>query len=46
MSIGHDGAGFCFDNEQPRHQVYIEPFELARRLVTNGEYAQFIADGG
>ena len=46
MSIGHDGAGFCFDNEQPRHQVYIAPFELARRLVTNGEYAQFIADGG
>jgi ergothioneine biosynthesis protein EgtB len=46
VSIGHDAAGFCFDNEQPRHQVYIEPFELARRLVTNGEYAQFIADGG
>ena len=46
MSIGYDGAGFCFDNEQPRHQVYIAPFELARRLVTNGEYAQFIADGG
>jgi len=46
VSIGHDGAGFCFDNEQPRHQVYIAPFELARRLVTNGEYEQFIADGG
>ena len=46
VSIGHDGAGFCFDNEQPRHPVYIAPFELAQRLVTNGEYEQFIADGG
>jgi ergothioneine biosynthesis protein EgtB len=46
VSIGNDTSDFCFDNEQPRHQVYIAPFELARRLVTNGEYAQFIADGG
>jgi len=46
VEVGHTGDGFCFDNELPRHRVYIEPFELADRLVTNGEYAAFIADGG
>ncbi len=44
--IGHDGDGFAFDNEGPRHRVLLEPFELAGRLVTNGEWEQFIADGG
>jgi len=44
--IGHDGAGFAFDNEGPRHKVWLEPFRLASRLVTNGEYAAFIEDGG
>ncbi len=44
--VGHDGDGFAFDNETPRHREFIEPFELASRLVTNGEYAAFIADGG
>src|SRR5581483_1314736 len=44
--IGHDGDGFCFDNEQPRHRVFIEAFELASRPVTNGEYLEFIRDGG
>lgn len=44
--IGHAGGGFAFDNEQPRHQVFLEPFELAMRLVTNGEYLAFIEDGG
>ena len=44
--VGHDGSGFCFDNEMPRHRVWLEPFRLATRLVTNGEYAEFIADGG
>ena len=44
--IGHDGAGFAFDNEGPRHRVLLEPFALADRLVTNGEWGQFIADGG
>ncbi|MGH8854357.1 MAG: SUMF1/EgtB/PvdO family nonheme iron enzyme, partial [Telluria sp.] len=44
--IGHDGAGFCFDNELPRHRTYVAPFELASRLVTNREYREFIAAGG
>ncbi len=44
--IGHDGDGFCFDNEQPRHRVWLEPYSLARRLVTCAEYAEFMADGG
>lgn len=46
VHIGHDGEGFCFDNEVPRHQVLLQPFQLASRLVTNGEYADFIAAGG
>jgi ergothioneine biosynthesis protein EgtB len=44
--IGHGGAGFAFDNETPRHKVWLEPFRLASRLVTCGEYAGFIAAGG
>ena len=44
--VGYEGDGFCFDNELPRHQVWLEPFSLARRLVTCGEFAEFIADGG
>ena len=43
---GHAGEGFCFDNELPRHRVWLEPYALADRLVTCGEYAEFIADGG
>ncbi len=43
---GYDGAGFAFDNETPRHRVLLEPFALADRLVTNGEWDAFIADGG
>ena len=38
--------GFSFDNETPRHRVYLAQFELASRLVTNGDYLAFIADGG
>ena len=44
--IGHAGAGFAFDNESPRHKVYLYPFRLASRLVTNREYLAFMADGG
>jgi ergothioneine biosynthesis protein EgtB len=44
--IGHDGSGFSFDNEMPRHQVFVQPFALADRLVTNGEYLEFMEDGG
>jgi ergothioneine biosynthesis protein EgtB len=45
-AIGHDGAGFAFDNERPRHRVFLEPFALASRLVTNAEYLAFMEDGG
>jgi ergothioneine biosynthesis protein EgtB len=44
--VGHDGNGFCFDNELPSHNVLLNEFLLANRLVTNAEYLQFIADGG
>ncbi len=44
--IGHDGNGFAFDNELPRHQVFLQGFELASRLVTNGDYLRFLDDGG
>jgi ergothioneine biosynthesis protein EgtB len=44
--IGYEGEGFAFDNERPRHPVYVEAFRLADRLVTNAEYLAFMADGG
>jgi ergothioneine biosynthesis protein EgtB len=44
--IGHEGNGFCFDSEMPCHRHFLENFQLADRLVTNGEYIQFIEDGG
>jgi len=53
VEIGHDGPGgsglgepFHFDNEGPRHRCWLEPFELADRLVSNAEFEAFIADGG
>ena len=46
VEIGHDGAGFAFDNEGPRHRIWLEPFRLAARLATCGEYLAFIEDGG
>jgi ergothioneine biosynthesis protein EgtB len=44
--VGHNGEGFAFDNEGPRHRVLLEPFALAGGLVTNGEWDAFIADRG
>ena len=44
--IGHDGPGFAFDNEGPRHKFWLEPFRLADRLVTCSEYLHFIEAGG
>src|SRR5207245_8317443 len=44
--IGHEGEGFAFDNEGPRHRQFVQPFQLASRLVTNGEYLEFMEDGG
>ena len=42
--VGFSGEGFAFDNEGPRHNVYLAPFRLASRLVTNGEYMEFMRD--
>jgi ergothioneine biosynthesis protein EgtB len=46
VEIGHDGEGFAFDNEGPRHRVWLEPFALASRPTNCGEYLAFIEDGG
>ena len=46
VEAGADDAGFAFDNERPRHRVWLEPFALADRLVTSGEWLEFMADGG
>lgn len=46
VAIGHDGQGFCFDNELPRHYQFMNDFFLANRLVTNAEYLEFMNDGG
>ncbi len=44
--IGHEGPGFAFDNEGPRHKVWLDPFRLRSHPVSCGEYLEFIADGG
>ena len=44
--IGHEGEGFAFDNEGPRHRQFVQSFKLASRQVTNGEYLEFMEDGG
>jgi ergothioneine biosynthesis protein EgtB len=44
--IGHEGESFCFDNEEPRHRQFVHSFQLAARLITNGEYQEFMEDGG
>ncbi|WP_318036193.1 SUMF1/EgtB/PvdO family nonheme iron enzyme [Halobacillus amylolyticus] len=46
MEVGHEGAGFAFDNEGPRHKTYLAPYQLANRPVTNGEFIEFINDQG
>jgi len=46
VEIGHDGDGFCFDNEAPRHRQFVEPYSLASRQTTNGEYLAFVEEGG
>lgn len=46
FEIGHRGDGFCFDNELARHTVFLEPFEMSGRCVTNSEFLEFISDGG
>ena len=45
-ALGHEGADFAFDNEGPRHKVWLEPFTIADRLLTNAEYLAFVEDGG
>ena len=44
--IGHDGNGFAFDNEGPRHKVFLRSFNLSNHLVTNGEWLDFMNDEG
>jgi ergothioneine biosynthesis protein EgtB len=46
VDIGHEDEDFAFDNERPRHPVMLAPFRLASRPVTNGEYLEFMEDGG
>jgi len=44
--IGHTGPGFCFDNETPRHRVWLDAFQIASHPVTQGDFVEFIEDGG
>ncbi len=46
VEIGHDGKGFAFDCEGPRHKVWLEPFSIATHPVSNGDFIEFIEDGG
>ncbi len=46
VAIGHDGGGFAYDCEEPRHEVLLRPFRLATRPVTNREWIAFMEDGG
>jgi ergothioneine biosynthesis protein EgtB len=45
-AIGQDSKEFCYDNEQPKHRVFLEPYAICNSLVTNGEWIAFINDGG
>jgi ergothioneine biosynthesis protein EgtB len=46
VEAGHAGVGFCFDNELPRHRVFLDPYELASHPVTHGDFLAFVDDGG
>jgi ergothioneine biosynthesis protein EgtB len=46
VEIGHAGGAFGFDNEFPRHKTFLQPFEIRNRLVTSGEYLEFMNEGG
>ncbi len=46
VELGHIGEAFSFDNENPRHATWLQPFEISDRLVTNGEWLAFVEDGG
>ena len=46
VRIGSDPGTYCFDNEAPAHDTLLHPFQIAQRLVTNGEYLEFLRDGG
>jgi ergothioneine biosynthesis protein EgtB len=46
IEIGHEGSAFAFDNETPRHRVFLAPFQLADDLVTNADYLAFMNDDG
>lgn len=45
-TVGHQGEGYFFDNERPAHRALVGPVKIARDLVTNGEWLEFMADGG
>ena len=44
--VGHSGPDFCFDNETPRHRVWLDAFQIASHPVTHGDFMDFIEDGG
>jgi ergothioneine biosynthesis protein EgtB len=46
VELGHEGSGFAFDNETPRHRQWLEPYALMNRPVTHGEWLAFVHDGG
>ncbi len=46
VPVGHDGTGFAYDNEGPRHEVLLRPFRLASHPVTNADWLGFMEDGG
>ena len=46
VPVGHSGTGFAYDNERPRHERLVAPFQLGSRLITNGEYLEFMEEGG